>query len=70
MNIANNIKRFRLLRKMSQGKLGLMIGKDQKMISFWEAGIHTPLPENISALADVLCVTVDDIKSNYKGETQ
>ncbi len=60
---------MRRLKKMSQTKLGKLVGVRQATISDWERGIYLPQEENIQKLAEVLGVELEvlemTIKANY-----
>lgn len=53
-----NIKRFRVLRRMTQKDLANAIGVDYSIISKYESGKVNPPPDRLAAIADALQVSV------------
>lgn len=57
-------QRIQLLRKaaaLSQEALAAQVGVSRQAISKWEAGLSLPGIDNLQALAQVLCVSVDEL---------
>ena len=58
---ATTIADLRKSKGYTQGGLASQLGLSRTTIAQWEAGETTPLAKNVSALADLYGVTVDDI---------
>lgn len=58
--IADNIRRFRLERKMSVGDVGDAVGKSGKTISAWEVGRGQPDADAMIALCRLFSVDISD----------
>ncbi len=61
MTIGENIKKRRLEKKLSQQKLGSLLGVSQAMIAQYETGKRIPKIETIDKIAFALSVSRDDI---------
>lgn len=55
------LKKARVLRKLSQEKLGGLIGKTKKTICRWEAGFNEPSSYYIKLLANVLSIPLSEL---------
>ena len=53
----DTLKDLRRARGMTQWALARMAGFDHSTLSRWESGDRHPEPENVEALAAVLCVS-------------
>ena len=61
MNIGDNIRNIRKSKKMSQTKLGTLLGVSQAMIAQYENGARIPKIETIYKIANALNVEIFDI---------
>ena len=57
MNIGEQIKNFRLLRRMSQADVAKIVHRSPNVISNWERGLNTPDVEIVNQLCEVFHVT-------------
>ncbi|MDY3303146.1 MAG: helix-turn-helix transcriptional regulator [Clostridia bacterium] len=67
--IGNRIQHYRTKNKLTQEKLGEMIGSDQKYISRIEYGYHNLGLNTIVAIAKALNVSVDCLVADYNDGT-
>jgi transcriptional regulator with XRE-family HTH domain len=71
MTIAEKIKQYRLIHKMTQNELGKESGIGEATIRKYELGIRNPKPAQLQRIADAMGIPVgvladdDIIKSNY-----
>ena len=56
---AENLKTFRMEKKLSQGKLALAVGVTQQCVSEWERGRIEPTLSYLWKLADLFGVSID-----------
>ena len=56
-----NIKKYRLMKKLSQQKLGEMLGFSARTVSDWECNNTEPNIETIKKLIQILDITVDEL---------
>lgn len=56
-----NIKRYRILKKLSQQKLGESLGFSARTISDWECNNTEPNVYTIKKLVKVLDITLDEL---------
>ena len=61
--LSKNIKELRLERGFSQAELAEKIGVTQGAIYFWEKGINEPTAGCLMRMAEVFCVSVDELLS-------
>lgn len=61
MNIAENVKNYRLKQGLSQEELAHTVGVNQSMISHIENGLKVPLLAVSLGLAQALNTTVDEL---------
>jgi transcriptional regulator with XRE-family HTH domain len=66
LNIAENIKAFRSLKKLSQKEVALTIGIDQAQYSRIESGKVEPTVSSLKKIADALGIAVGDFFSDEK----
>lgn len=59
--LANNIKAFRKLRRLTQGELAQRLFVTAQNVSKWETGKSVPDLENLCKLAEVFSVTPDQL---------
>lgn len=59
--VGANIRANRKRRKMSQAKLGQLVGVTQKTISAWECGTRNPAVYGLSGIAKALGILRDDL---------
>lgn len=59
--LANNIKKYRKEKGLTQGQLAEMIGKSKNVISNWENGLNKPDADTIENLMWALGVTADEL---------
>ena len=55
----NRIAELRKRNKVSQAKLGKLVGAAQNTVSQWENGLREPDTDTLHALADFFGVTID-----------
>lgn len=60
-NIADNIKKYRKLNKMTQQQLGDLLGVHFTTVSSWEKGHNKPLMDKASKMAQIWGIKVSDI---------
>lgn len=60
-NIGENIKKFRVFRKMTQVELGEAVGRSKNVISNWERGDNAPDLDTLEKLCKILDVTPNQI---------
>ena len=71
MTIAEKIKKYRLIHKMTQNELGKESGIGEATIRKYELGLRNPKPAQLQKIADAMGIPVgvldddDIIKSNY-----
>lgn len=58
-NLGNRIKALRLEKEWSQKKLGMKLGKSDKIISLYELGERMPSPDTLRDIAILFGVSVD-----------
>ena len=66
--LGENIRRERVIRKMTQAELGEKIGTSQMMVSRFEKGIDSPSVWRCYQIAKVFNTTIERLlteKSNY-----
>ena len=56
---AENLKAFRLEKKLSQEKLAKAVGVSQQCVSKWEEGKNEPTLSYLWRLADLFGVSID-----------
>ena len=61
MSLANNIKTLRKKNRLSQAELGKIMFLSQNAISSWERGLTKPSVDEVSTLADLFEVSVDEL---------
>lgn len=57
----NRIKEFRLVKGLTQKRLGEMVGLAESTISLYEKGRHEPDMQTLGKFADILETTVDEL---------
>ena len=57
---ANNLKKFRLQKELTQEQVASTLGVNAQTISRWECSITLPDVTILPELARLYCVTVDD----------
>ena len=62
--LAENIRKYRKEKNMSQDELAEKLGVSRQSISLWENGQTQPTIENIIALAKIFNVSTDAILGN------
>lgn len=65
--LANNLKRLRAERQMTQEELAKRVGVSQPAIARFEAGMAVPKLYVTIKLADALGVKIDDLVSSKEG---
>ena len=68
LKIGEQIKKYRLMRGMTQNDLAEKIGITEKQISKIETGVHYPMFENFVKIMDVLGVQMKDF--DYEIQTE
>ena len=63
LNIGKQIKKYRVLRGMTQNDLAEKIGLTEKQISKIETGVHYPKFENFVKIMDILNIEMKDFDS-------
>lgn len=66
LNIGENIKAFRSIKKLSQKEVALTIGIDQAQYSRIESGKVEPTVSSLKKIADALGISVGDLFSDDK----
>lgn len=66
MNIGENIKAFRSIKKLSQKEVALTIGIDQAQYSRIESGKVEPTVSSLKKIADALNISVGDLFADDK----
>lgn len=56
-NIGENIKKFRVFRKMTQVELGEAVGRSKNVVSNWERGDNAPDLDTLEKICKILKVT-------------
>lgn len=56
-NLSENIKNFRLLRRMSQADLAKIVHRSPNVVSNWERGINSPDVEIVEQMCRLFKVT-------------
>lgn len=56
------IKKLRKEKKLTQGKLGNLVGVSDVTIGFWEKDVNEPKYENLESLAQILDTTIEFLK--------
>ena len=56
--IGSRIKKLRKEKKLTQGKLGDLVGVSDVTIGFWEKDVNEPKYENLETLSKMLDTTV------------
>lgn len=59
--ISENIRKYRLLNKITQAELASRLGKTKNVISHWEHGRNNPDIEAIEAICKILKITPDQL---------
>lgn len=49
--------------KMTQKQLAALLRTDQSLVSKWETGEHTPFPNTLTRIAEVLKVREEELKA-------
>lgn len=68
LKIGEQIKKFRILRGMTQNDLAEKVGLTEKQISKIETGVHYPMFENFIKIIDVLGVELKDFDNDINVE--
>jgi len=69
-NFAENLKRIRTEKNITQGELGKKIGVHPNHISRYERGDSSPSAEILKAFADALNISIDElVVGDRKGQT-
>lgn len=66
LKIGEQIKKYRMLRGMTQNDLAERVGLTEKQISKIETGIHYPMFENFVKIMEVLGVEMKDFDNESK----
>ena len=61
MSFGSNLERIRKDRKISQAKLGTVLGLTQQMISSYEKDLSSPNIEVLTKIADYFNVSIDTL---------
>jgi len=67
--IGANIAAFRRLKEMSQRELAAKLHVHQTMVARWELGQTLPRKETLKSIAEVLGVTLDELKARPDQES-
>ena len=71
MNFANNLRKYRKEKRMSQTELASFLGLSQRTISHYENGSAEPSLQNLFEICNTLHVSADELlginleESNY-----
>ena len=60
-DLADNIKKFRILSKLTQEELASKLGKTKNVISNWERGDNKPDTDTIEAMCKIFNITPNEI---------
>ena len=61
MTLNENIRNLRLEKKLSQEKLGELLGVSAQAVSKWEQGLYSPDISLLPLLAECFGVTIDGL---------
>lgn len=61
---AENLKRLRLEKKLTQSQLAEMLGVDQRTVSAWEHSVAEPSFSILAKLCDIFDETFDSLLGN------
>lgn len=61
MDFAKNLRKFRKQKRLSQVKLGAMLGYGYTAIANYESGRNTPALKDLMKLATILEVSLDEL---------
>jgi len=61
MNIGKNIRRFRKSLGLTQSQLAERLGVTSQAVSKWETAHSSPDISLLPALAELFCVTIDEL---------
>ena len=61
MTISSNIRTFRLQKRLSQEKLGELLGVSAQAVSKWERDLSYPDINSLPKLSEVFGMTVDEL---------
>lgn len=64
MNIANQLKKLRQEKGLSQAELASLLNSTQKTISFWEKGVNIPSKENLTLICEKLNINKSYFQDN------
>lgn len=70
MGVSENIRRYREEFGMTQAQLADRLGVDRTSVTQWESGTSKPKFSNMSKLADIFGVDIQDIVSNVFHRTK
>ena len=60
--IGSRIKKLRKEKKLTQGKLGDLVGVSDVTIGFWEKDVNEPKYENLETLSKMLDTSIEYLK--------
>ena len=63
--IGSRIKKLRKEKKLTQGKLGDLVGVSDVTIGFWEKDVNEPKYENLETLSKMLDTSIEYLKYRY-----
>jgi transcriptional regulator with XRE-family HTH domain len=55
------LREIRLKKNLTQRQLAALLRTDQSIVSKWETGTHTPLPNTLTRIAQVLKVRESEL---------
>lgn len=67
-NFGNNVKMYRLYRKMTQVDLAQALGLSRSAINNYEAGVSEPNFEILCSLGRVLGTSIEDLIIDHEGK--
>lgn len=67
--LGNRIKILRKSRKLTQGRLGVLVGVSDVTIGYWEKDLNKPDFENLIKVAEILEVSIDYLRYGIKDST-
>lgn len=65
--IGSRIQQLRKSQKLTQGKLGDLVGVSNVTVGYWERDVNQPQYETLMAIANILDTTVDFLKYGIEG---
>lgn len=61
MELKDNLRTFRIEKRLTQGQLAEKLSISLKTVSHWETGYTEPSVSQLIMLADLYCVSIDEL---------